>query len=492
MGKKRVLAFDLGGSSGRAMLARFDGQKIELKEVHRFDNEPVMVHGTLYWDVLRLFHEIKQGIVQANNAGGFDSIGIDTWGVDFGLLSKEGALLENPVHYRDRRTAGMMDAVCKKIGAERLYQLTGNQLMEINTIFQLYSIAQNRPELLNSAETVLLMPDLFNFMLTGRKYAECSIASTTQLMDPVHQQWNPALMEQLGLRPSLFPPIVKSGTVVGTLTEELCRELETEPKTVISVASHDTASAVAAIPAETEDFIFISCGTWSLFGTELPSPIINEKSRRCNLTNEIGYGGTTTFLKNIIGLWLIQETRRQFKRIGKAYSYADMEQMAKASKPFACLIDPDSPVFVPPGDIPGRIRDFCQKTGQYVPQTDGEIVRCIYESIAMKYQYTFEQIQNCTGKAYSCIYMAGGGTKDRLLCQMTASAANRKVIAGPSEATALGNAAVQLIALGCILNLSEARKIVKNSFEPVTYLPENHQLWEQHFEKFRQLLETEQ
>lgn len=492
MGEKRVLAFDFGGSSGRAMLAHFDGQKIELKEVHRFDNEPVMVHGTLYWDVLRLFHEIKQGIVLANQAGGFDSIGIDTWGVDFGLLSKEDTLLENPIHYRDRRTAGMLDAACKKIGAERLYQLTGNQLMEINTIFQLCSVAKNRPELLQSAETVLLMPDLFNFLLTGKKYAECSIASTTQLMDPVHKQWNQSLIEQLGLRISLFPPIVKSGTVVGTFTEELSRELETEPKTVISVAAHDTASAVVAIPAETEDFIFISCGTWSLFGTELQAPINNEKSHRCNLTNESGYGETTTFLKNIIGLWLIQETRRQFKRTGKMYSYADMEQMAKTSKPFACLIDPDAPTFVPPGDIPGRIRDFCKRTGQYVPRTDGEIVRCIYEGIAMKYQYTLEQIQDCTDKEYPCIYMAGGGTKDQFLCQMTASAANRKVIAGPAEATAFGNAAVQLIALGCIPDLSEARKKIKNSFESVTYLPENHQLWEQNFERFRQLLETDQ
>lgn len=491
MGEKKVLAFDFGASSGRAMLAHFDGEKIKLEEVHRFDNEPVMVHGTLYWDVLRLFHEIKRGIVLANHAGGFDSVGIDTWGVDFGLLSKEDTLLENPVHYRDRRTTGMLDAVCKKISAERLYQLTGNQLMEINTVFQLCSIAQNRPELLQSAETVLLMPDLFNFLLTGKKYAECSIASTTQLMDPVHKQWNPSLIEQLGLRTSLFPPIVKSGTVVGTFTGELCRELETEPKTVISVASHDTASAVAAIPAETADFIFISCGTWSLFGTELQAPIINEKSRLFNLTNESGYGGTTTFLKNITGLWLIQETRRQFIRSGKTYSYADMEQMAKASQPFACLIDPDAPAFVPPGDIPGRIRDFCKRTGQYVPRTDGEIVRCIYESIAMKYQYTLEQIEGCTGKAYPCIYMAGGGTKDRFLCQMTASAANRKVIAGPAEATALGNAAVQLIALGCIPNLSQARRIVRNSFEPDIYLPENHNLWKQNFEKFRQLLESE-
>lgn len=486
--EKKVLAFDYGASSGRAMLGSFDGTKINLSELHRFDNDPVSMGGTLYWDILRLFHEMKRGIAKAKEAGGFDSIGIDTWGVDFGLISRENTLIENPVHYRDKRTAGMIDEVCALLGAPELYAASGSQFMELNTIFQLYSLLKNRPHLLEKAESFLLTPDLLGWMLTGNRWAERSIASTTQLLEPYTKQWNWALIDKLGLPRRLFPELVDSGTVAGTLTPEVCEELEIQPVPVVAIASHDTASAVAATPAATGDFIFVSCGTWSLFGTELQAPVIGEQSQQCNLTNEVGYGGTTRFLKNIIGLWMIQETRRQFRREGKEYSYADMERMAKECAPLACFVDPDAPEFVPQGNIPRRMREFCEKTGQYVPQTDGEIVRCIYESLAMKYRYAYRQICSCTGKTYSHIHMMGGGTKDRFLCQLTADATGCEVMAGPIEATALGNVAVQLIALGQISGIAQAREVIKNSFTPAVFYPKQTDTYSEGYQAFEKII----
>lgn len=486
--EKRVLAFDYGASSGRAMIGSFDGSKIELQEIHRFSNDPVNINGTLYWDILRLFFELKQGILKAKQLGGFDSIGIDTWGVDFGLISAEGTLLENPIHYRDKRTAGMIDEVCKDVDAKELYEITGSQFMEINTIFQLFSLLKNRPDVIQQTDRFLLTPDLLGYFLTGEQYAERSIASTTQLLEPYSKQWNWRLIDTLQLPRRMFAPLVDSGTVVGSLSKFICEELEIASKPVVAIASHDTACAVAATPTDQEDFIFISCGTWSLFGTELKAPVIGEKSQRYNLTNEVGYGGTTRFLKNIIGLWLIQETRRQFRREGKEYSYAEMEQLAKQSKPFACFVDPDAPEFVAQGNIPRRIVAFCKKTGQHPPQTDGEIVRCIYESLAMKYKYTFQQIVECTGKHYSRIHMMGGGTKDNFLCQLTADATGCDVDAGPIEATALGNAAVQLIALGEINGIGQARQLIKRSLKPIRYSSQENLAWEKYYKVFKKII----
>ena len=483
--KSRVLAFEFGASSGRAILAEYDGSRIALTEVHRFDNNPVQLRGTFYWDVPALFHEIKQGIIKARACGEFSSIGIDTWGVDFGLLDGRGDLLQNPVHYRDRRTQGTADEVSRHIGMEELYRLTGVQIMEINTLFQLVSLVENRPELLERADCALLMPDLFGYFLTGRKTAEYSIASTTQMLDPVSKQWNRSLMSRLNLPENLFPAVVPSGTVLGEVEPELAGELGIPGVRVISVAGHDTACAVAAAPAQDEDFIFISCGTWSLFGTELKSPIISEASRRFNLTNEGGCCGTVTFLKNIIGLWLIQETRRQYRREGKEYGYNDLEKAAVASEPFRYFIDPDAPEFVPPGNIPERIRAYCVRTGQGAPETVGEIMRCIYESLAMTYRLTMEQIEECTGRRYRQIHMLGGGTKDTLLCRMTANAAGCRVVAGPIEATAMGNAAVQFMAQGCMQSLAEVRKVIANSFETAEYPPKEEAAWNKAYEKYR-------
>ncbi|MCI5592328.1 MAG: rhamnulokinase family protein [Oscillospiraceae bacterium] len=481
---KKVLAFDFGASSGRAIIGSFDGEKITLKEVHRFTNDPVDLGGTLYWDVLRLFYEIKQGIVKAKIAGGFDSIGIDTWGVDFGLIDKNGRLLENPVHYRDKRTSGLVEESFKSVPRQKMYDITGIQFMELNTLFQLISLKKQRPEMLERADKMLFMPDLFAYFLTGKMCSEYSIASTSQLIDINTRSWSKELLDAFGIKESLFAPLTEPGTQLGNLSKEICEECGVESVPVISVCGHDTQSAITAVPCESGDFAFLSSGTWSLFGTELQKPIVNETSLKINITNEGGFGGTTGFLKNIIGLWLIQESRRQWQREGKDYSYADLEKLALSEEPFKCFIDPDAPEFVPQGNIPERVREFCRKTGQYVPESVGEIMRCIYESLAMKYRMTFEKLCECTGKDYPVIHVIGGGTKDGLLCRMTASSCGKTVKAGPIEATVMGNVAVQLMSDGTIGSISEARKAVAASESLKTYEPENTDEWIKAYESF--------
>ncbi len=481
---KRVLAFDFGASSGRAIIGCFDGEKITLEEVHRFSNDPVSVGNTVYWDVLRLFYEIKQGIVKAKIAGGFDSIGIDTWGVDFGLIDSEGKLMENPVHYRDARTVGLVDEAFKTMPKEKLYGITGIQFMELNTLFQLISLKKYRPWMLERADKMLFMPDLFGYMLTGKMCAEYSIASTSQLIDLDKRTWSKDILDAFGIKKSIFAPLVQPGTVLGELSKEICEECGVDPVPVISVCGHDTQSAITSVPCEDGDFAFLSSGTWSLFGTELDKPIVNETSMNINITNEGGFDGSTGFLKNIIGLWLIQESRRQWKREGKEYSYADLEKLALAAEPFKCFIDPDAPEFVPHGNIPERVREFCRKTGQYVPETVGEIMRCIYESLAMKYRLTFEKLRECTERDYPVIHVIGGGTKDGLLCQMTASSCDRTVKAGPIEATVMGNVAVQLMSDGSVENIGQARKIVADSSELKTFEPKDTDKWAKAYEDF--------
>ena len=481
---KRVLAFDFGASSGRAIIGCFDGDKITLEEVHRFSNDPVSVGGTVYWDALRLFYEIKQGIIKAKIAGGFDSIGIDTWGVDFGLIDSEGKLMENPVHYRDARTVGLVDEAFKTMPKEKLYGITGIQFMELNTLFQLISLKKYRPWMLERADKMLFMPDLFGYMLTGKMCAEYSIASTSQLIDLDKRTWSKEILDAFGIKESVFAPLVQPGTVLGELSKEICEECGVDPVPVISVCGHDTQSAITSVPCEDGDFAFLSSGTWSLFGTELDKPIVNETSMNINITNEGGFDGSTGFLKNIIGLWLIQESRRQWKREGKEYSYADLEKLALAAEPFKCFIDPDAPEFVPHGNIPERVREFCRKTGQYVPETVGEIMRCIYESLAMKYRLTFEKLRECTERDYPVIHVIGGGTKDGLLCQMTANSCDRTVKAGPIEATVMGNVAVQLMSDGSVKNIGQARKIVAESSELKTFEPKDTDKWAEAYEDF--------
>lgn len=484
----QVLSFDFGASSGRAILGSFDGEKIHLNEIHRFSNDPVKVGNTFYWDVLRLFHEIKQGILKAKSFGGFESIGIDTWGVDFGLIDAKGYLLENPVHYRDERNNGMIEESEKYISKDALYDRTGIQFMDFNTVFQLLSLKKNRPELLERADKLLFMPDLFAYMLTGNCVSEYSIATTSQMVNINTRKWDSELLEKLGIPENILCDIVPSGTPNGMLSEALCKELGVKSVPVYAVCGHDTQSAITAIPSEKEDFAFISSGTWSLFGTEIQSPIVNEKAKKLNVTNEGGYNYTTAFLKNICGLWLIQESRRQWMREGKEYSYAALEAEAKKAEPFKCFIDPDAPDFVAPGDMPGRIREYCKKTNQYVPESVGEVVRCIYESLALKYKNVLSGIEDCTEKTYDRIHVAGGGTKDTFLCAMTASSCGRTVYAGPIEATVLGNVAVQLMSAGKIKDIAEARKIIAKGEQLRIYQPENQADWENAYTEFLKIL----
>lgn len=485
MKKKLVLAIDLGASSGRAIIGSYDDDVITLQEVHRFSNDPVNVMGTMYWDVLRLFHEIKQSIIKAKPYGRIESIAIDTWGVDFGLLDKNGRLLENPVHYRDCRTHGTLKRISDYISHKRLYEITGIQLMKINTVFQLLAIKESRPELLESADKLLLMPDLFAYLLTGKMQAEMSIASTTQLFDAKEKCWSEEIISALGLPMSLFAPIVKSGSEYGVLSKQICAELDVEPCKVISICGHDTQSAQIAVPTDKESFAFLSCGTWSLLGTEIDNPIITEASARLNVSNETCYGGKTSCLKNIIGLWLIQESRRQWQREGKDYSYAALESMARNCEPLKCFINPDDDAFVPAGNIPERVREYCKRTNQYVPLNDGEVIRCIYDSLAMKYREAVSELEECTGKSFKKLHMVGGGTKDRLLACLTANACGITVSCGPVEATAFGNCALQLMNENEIESLAEARKVISRSEKLYYFTPEDCDKWANAYEIYQ-------
>lgn len=482
---KRVLAFDFGASSGRAIIGEYDGERITLQEVHRFSNDPVIIGDTMYWDTLRLFFEMKQGMVKAKHAGGFESIGIDTWGVDFGMIDKGGRLLENPIHYRDARTVGLIEESFKLIDREKFYGITGLQFMEFNTAFQLLSLVRERPEVFERTDKILLTPDLLGYFLTGEKHAEFSIASTTQLMDAYTGKWSKEVLDALGIPGRILPEIIPCGTKAGKVTDAIKEELGLEGDIdVIAVAGHDTQSAMVSVPTQEKDFIFMSCGTWSLFGTELDKPLINETSSRLDITNESGYGGRISFLKNIIGLWMIQESRRQWIREGREYSFGEMEKMAQEAEPLKCFVDTAAPEFNPAGNIPRRIREYCEKTGQYVPQSDGEIVRCINQSLAMKYRNTIDQIKACTGKEYPVIYMLGGGIQSHMLCQLTASACHREVSAGPIEATVYGNIALQLMATGEIKDINEARRVIAVS-EPIAhYAPQDGEVWEEAYKTY--------
>ena len=480
---KRILAFDFGASSGRAMLGRLEDGRIAMEEIHRFSNDPVTVGGRMYWDVLRLFFEIKAGITKAVAAGGFDAISIDTWGVDYGLIGQSGRLLSNPRHYRDQRTAGMPEKVFRRVPKEELYALTGIQFSTINTLYQLAADMEEDPELFALADKMLMTPDLFGYLLTGEVHEEATIASTSNLFDPRTRDWHWDLIHRLGLPRRLFAPILQPGSVYGYLSDELCEELGCPKAPVIAVGAHDTASAVAAAPAE-GDFAYISCGTWSLFGTELPEPLINADSAAANFTNEGGFSGTVRFLKIISGLWLVQESRRQWRREGQEVSFAELEQEALEATPFVSYINVDDPAFATAGNTPARIREYCVRTGQPVPESRGEVMRCIYQSLAFTYRRTLEKLEQITGKRYARIHMIGGGIKDRLLCQMTADACGVEVLAGPVEATAMGNIGAALCAFGELKDLADLRRAVAASTDLQRYVPKDASAFANAYEGF--------
>ena len=484
---KRVLAFDFGASSGRAMIGTVEGGRLNVTEIHRFQNDPVKVGEVVYWDVFRLWFEIKEGIRRALREGPVDAIGIDTWGVDFALLDKNGEMLQAPVHYRDERTVGMPEEVEKILPLSKIYRRTGTQHMRINTLYQLYYLAKYRPELVALADKLLFVPDLFAYFLTGKIRAEATIASTSNFFDPRAHDFDRDLLAKLGIPARLLPDLIEPGECYGTLSPSLSEEFGCGAIPVLAVCTHDTASAVFAAPGEGE-FAYISCGTWSLFGTELKSPLIDEKSEAARYTNEGGYAGTIRFLKNIMGLWLIQESRRQWLREGETVTYADLEKEALASAPFACFIDCDAPEFETPGNLPERVRAFCRATGQRVPETRGEVMRCIYESLAMKYRTNLRALSRVTGQNFPALHMVGGGIKDTLLCKMSADATGVPVIAGPAEATVMGNIAVQLISLGEIADWETARKIVKESADAKVYEPRDTAAWDENDARFQSIL----
>lgn len=488
MAKRRVLTMDFGASGGRGIIGEYDGNKIKLFEINRFENHPVFAGNTMYWDILRLLHGLKQTLNKSDREGGIDSVTINTWGVDFGLLNEYDELLSNPVHYRDERTNGLMSEAAKRMTLDRLYDITGIQAMEINTLIQLFSLKLQKPNIFNTAKTMLMTPDLLSFFLTGEKTTEYSIATTTQMLDANTRTWSKEVLDAFEIPSSILTEIVSSGTVIGPVTKAITEELSLRnPPKVIAGCGHDTQSAMLATPADEKDFIFISCGTWALFGTELDAPLINEKSKKCNISNEGGYDYKASFLKNIIGTWLIQESRNQWRREGTEYSFGGLEQMAEREKPFLSFVNPDAPEFVPAGNMIKRIAEYCKKTNQEVPLTPGSIVRCINESLAMTYKSALEEISECTGKKYDKIYLVGGGSQSKLLCQMTADATGCEVSAGPVEATVLGNLAIQLIALGELKDMEEARALIKRSSDIQIYKPHNTSDWDAVYERYLKL-----
>lgn len=485
------LAFDLGAESGRAVIGEFDGQRFHLREVHRFPNGPVNILGSLFWDVPRLLGEIKAGLrICAGEGVQIEGVGIDTWGVDFGLLGRGDVLLGNPYHYRDERTNGMIEEACRRVPREEIFEQTGIQFMQLNTLFQLLAMSVQGSPLLEMAETLLMMPDLFNFWLTGRKASEFSIATTTQFYDPRRREWAKPLLQRLGLPTEILTEIIEPGTVLGPLHPSVADDVGLRGVQVIAPACHDTGSAVAAVPAQVDDYVYISSGTWSLMGAEIREPVINKTALEYNFTNEGGVCGTFRLLKNIMGLWLVQESRRTWAREGDELSYDAITQMAEQAKPFKAFVEPDDVSFLPPGDMPARIRAFCQRTGQEAPESRGEVIRVALESLALKYRWVLEKLEEMLGKRMHVIHIVGGGSRNRLLSQFTASATKRRVLCGPVEATALGNVMMQTIAHGRLGSLEQGREAIRNSFEPEEFEPRQTDAWDAAYERYIQVTES--
>jgi rhamnulokinase len=467
----RYAAIDLGAESGRVVVGDFDGHRLSLDVVHRFANVPVSVSGTLHWDVLRLFGDISAGLRKAGAAGELASCGVDTWGVDFGLLDGRGRLLANPIHYRDARTAGMTETAFETISREELYAVTGIALMEINTIFQLLAMARADDPLLDQADRLLMTADLFAHFLAGSSVAEYTLASTSQALDARSRDWARPLLERLGIPTSLLPEIVPPGTIVGGLVPDLAASSGLSRTRVVLPASHDTASAVVGTPLVSPSTAFLSSGTWSLVGLETREPAINAVSRAANLTNEGGANDAILLLANVVGLWLVQESRRALWADREPPTYEALAGIAEAAPAFTAFIDPDDERFLRPGDLPSRIREFCAETGQPVPEDPGTLIRVILESLALRYAAALDQLAQASGRTIDSLRIVGGGSSNRLLCRLTANATGLEVRAGPTEATAIGSLALQAIAAGELASVAEARELTARSFPPTTYEP---------------------
>jgi rhamnulokinase len=482
-----ALAFDLGASGGKAVAGRFDGRRLHLHEIHRFRNDPVRLPGHLHWDILRLLHEVKQGIAAARQAdlGEIASLGIDSWGLDFGLLDERGELIGNPYHYRDEHTRGVMERVLAIVPREEIFTRTGIQFIPMNTLYQLYAIAQRNPAALDRAATLLMVPDLLRYFLTGERSSEYTNASTTQFLHIGSGGWDRDLLARLDLPTGLLAPIILPLTPAGRLLRAVAEEIGTPEFPVIAVASHDTASAVAAVPSEPgQTFAYLSCGTWSLLGTERQAPIVDERALAWNFTNEGGVGGTFRLLKNIAGLWLVESCRRIWERDGLWAGYEAMAAAADAAPAFGALIDPDDPRFLNPADMPREIANACRASGQVVPESPGAVLRCVLESLALTYRLVLERTELLTGTCFPGLRVVGGGTRNRLLMQYTANAIGRPVWSGPTEATAIGNLLGQLQAQGAITSVADGRQVVRDSFPIDTYEPRATAAWDEAFGRF--------
>ena len=490
--KKNFLGYDFGASSGRAMLGVFDGSKIEISEIHRFSNDPVMLNGRFVWDVQRLFYEMKQALLKVSRLGiKIDAIGIDTWGVDYGLLDKNGYLLGVPVNYRDARTDGIMEKAFEVVSKEDIFKATGLAFNQFNTLYQLYAMKLEGDPTLEMADKLLFMPDLLAYFLTGKAGTEYTVASTSQMLDPYTKDWNRDLLDKLGIPTKMLTEIEPAGTVRGTLLPEIARECGVDEIPVIAVGGHDTASAVAAVPAEEDDFAYLSSGTWSLLGAEIDKPLTAVEVMQANYTNEGGVMGDIRLLKNIMGLWLIQECKREWDRREDAVGFAELVLMAENAPAFKAIIDVDDPCFLAPGDMPARIQEYCRRTGQAVPEGRGEISRVIYESLALKYRWGIDRLEkDLLGKPIKVLHIVGGGSNNGMLNQFTADALGRPVIAGPSEGTVIGNLLVQAMAIGDIADMKALRKVVANSFPTAKYLPQGDpKVWEEAYAKLLKLME---
>ena len=489
--EKKYIAVDLGAESGRVMLGTVCDDKLSLEEIHRFGNGPIKENGSLRWDFDQLLSEVKTGIGKAAKKAdklapaqaGVAGIGVDSWGVDFGLIDADGKLLENPYHYRDSRTNGMMEKAFELMGKRQIYECTGIQFMQLNSVYQLLAMRLSSSPVLAKTKKLIFIGDLFSYYLCDRAFGEYTLASTSQLMDMRTGKWSQEMFDKLSLPIEIMPDIIQPGTVVGKLAKTIAQKLACGQIPVIAVASHDTASAVAAVPAGENNWAYLSSGTWSLMGVEVPKAIVNDKTFQYEFTNEGGVENTIRLLKNIMGLWLVQECKRQWEREDVELSYDQLTEMAQKAKPFAACIEVDRSEFLAPGDMPKRINDYLVETGQKIIVDKGQMIRAILEALAFKYRTVIERIEDVTGKKIDCLHIVGGGMKNELLNQFAADATGKKVIAGPAEATAIGNILMQAKATGQIKTLTEARKLVRNSFELKEYQPQNAPLWEKQYEK---------
>lgn len=482
---KKYVAVDCGAESGRVMLGTVSADAVELEEVHRFDNGPIEQAGSLRWDFDRLFGEITCGIGRAvERAGGqVRGIGIDTWGVDFGLIGSDGRLIENPYHYRDGRTDGMMDRAFELLPKSRIYENTGLQFMQLNTVYQLLSMRLCHSEALAAAKHLLFMPDLFAYYLSGSVYCEYTIGSTSQLMDMRTGEWSKPIFDALNLPMEIMPRIVRPGTIVGQLSAEVQKETGCGPIPVIAVGAHDTACAVAAVPAFCDNWAYFSCGTWSLIGVEVQEPCISDQTFEHNFTNEGGVEGTIRLLKNVMGLWLVQECRRCWQKQGVNLSYPQLTEMAGHAERFCAYLDPNDSQFLAPGEMPNRVNEYLQSTGQSAIVDKASVTRVILEGLAFRTRWVIEKLEQVTARNLAVIHMVGGGIQNELLCQFVADATGRKVITGPVEATACGNILTQARATGQIESLAEARDIVRRSFQLKTFEPQDVTIWDEHYRR---------